>query len=110
MYIIGQCLDPSGKFNCIDDDVTGAIPAHLPAVIDHNVPITRLLHPRGDHRIGYLPDDLFIDTVTGEFVPAVPPHGRCLGKVFEFLGPCGQDIKNGDADQHRRYNTDLTHS
>src|ERR1700733_2048696 len=100
MNIIRQCPDTAWEFYRVGDDIAGAVPADLPAIIDHDILIPRLLHTRRHHRICNLPDHFFIDAIAGEFIPAVPAHRWLVRKLIEFLSPYWPVTKKGDAKKH----------
>ena len=84
MHIISQGFHARREAVRIAYDVALIIPAYLPAIINYNIFITRFFHSAFDHGIGHFADQGFTD-VTPEFVPAVPPHRGCGGKIAEFL-------------------------
>ena len=66
----------------------------LPTVVNHDVPVARLLHSAGDDGVGHFFDQAFAD-VALEGVPTVPSHGRRGSQPFEFL----RQRRRGEADQ-----------
>src|SRR5262249_51316823 len=52
VYVVGERLDAAGEAHRIGDDPSGGIPRHLPAVVDHDVPITRVAEAARHHGVG----------------------------------------------------------
>ena len=64
----------------VDDDVGIGVAAHLPAIVDVDVNISRVFHARLHDGVGHALDQVLAD-VAGELVPRVPSHGRGEGKI-----------------------------
>src|SRR5580693_4828800 len=75
MDVICECFDPGREVLRISDDVAVFVTCNLPAIVDHNVLVTGILHARLHHGVGNLPDELFA-YIAREFVPAIPSHRR----------------------------------
>src|SRR2546421_2795245 len=75
--VIRQRFDTGRESLRVGNDESIFIAAHLPAIVDHDVLITRILHSARHHRVGHGLDHVFAD-VAAEFVPAVPAHRRRL--------------------------------
>jgi len=76
MDAIGERLHPARKLVRVGDEV--AIPIALrrhPTVVDDDVAISGVAHPRRDHRFGGLEHQALID-LHAEPIPAVPTHRR----------------------------------
>src|SRR5262249_7000576 len=57
----------------IRDDESVSVAAHLPAIVNYDVLVTRVLHLARNHCIRHGLDHLFADVAT-KLVPAVPAH------------------------------------
>src|SRR5438445_11400336 len=75
MYIVCKGLDARGEVLWVWLDEALFISSAMPAVIDDEILIPRILHAGGDHSIGRPANEGLID-IAAKFVPAVPPHGR----------------------------------
>src|SRR4029077_14378022 len=73
MDVICDCFDPGREVLRISDDVAVFVTRNLPAIVDHNVLVTGILHARFHHGVGHLPDQVFA-YIAREFVPAIPSH------------------------------------
>ena len=51
------------------------VAAHLPAVVNVDVNVTRIFHARLYNRVGHALDQILAD-IAGELVPRIPSHGR----------------------------------
>src|ERR1051325_3136098 len=80
MDVVTESFHSMRKSLRVDDDISFFVAAHLPAVVDIDVDISRIFHAGLDHRVSHSPDHLFAD-VAPEFVPAVPPHRGSEGKI-----------------------------
>ena len=71
--VIGERLHPGREARCIRHNISVPIPAHLPAIVNHDIFIPGIFHPAPDHSIRHRLDQIFAD-VAAKLVPAVPPH------------------------------------
>src|SRR4029077_3617138 len=77
MDAIGERLDPAREFVRVRDEVP--LPVALrrhPPIVDDDVAVSGIAHPRRDHRLGGLDHQAFVD-LHSETIPAVPTHRRC---------------------------------
>src|SRR5262249_49845986 len=94
------------------DEAALPIACHFPAIIDHNVLVSRGLHAARHHRVGSLPDQLG-GYVTAEMIPTVPAHWRSARQaVIPWLvgshqrkeQKCWQDVQRA-TEQHVQRNS-----
>src|SRR5215469_7506674 len=101
MYVVGQRLDSGREALGIGEDEAVVVAADLPAVVDHEVLVTRFLHAIGSDGVGDGLNQIFTD-MAGEFVPAVPPHRRGLRQGVPLdLSGCGMDPKSPQPHEER---------
>ncbi len=98
VHVVGQGLHPGGKALGVRLDEAPCITLAVPAIVDVDELVAGVFHPRGDHGIGGLTDELLVD-VAGEGVPTVPPHRRRLGQILELLSG-GRSRHQQRDDQH----------
>ena len=71
--VIGERLHPGREARRIRHNISVPIPAHLPAIVNHDIFIPGIFHPARDHSVRHGLDQIFAD-VAAKLVPAVPPH------------------------------------
>jgi hypothetical protein len=92
MYVIGQGFDPTGKSGGVRNNVPLGIAADLPAVINIDVLVARLLKATADHRVRYFADQL-LAYLASKLVPTVPAHGRSLCQLLCLGGAIRRENK-----------------
>src|SRR3989442_9301714 len=78
VHVVGERLDAVGEARGIRHESSLRVTYHLPAVVDHDVPIPSVAHAARDHGVGGFADQPVRD-VAPEVVPAVPAHRRGTG-------------------------------
>ena len=85
VHVVGERLHAAREADRIGDDTAGPVARHLPAVVDHDVPIAGVAHAARHDRVRGLLNKLGAD-VAAEMVPAVPARGRSAGEaVVEWV-------------------------
>src|SRR3989442_15381385 len=88
VHVVGERLDAVGEARGIRHESSLRVTYHLPAVVDHDVPIPSVAHAARDHGVGGFADPPVRD-VAPEMVPAVPAHRRGTGGGVLLLGGGG---------------------
>ena len=83
---VAQRLQAAGKFRRIGNEIAVSVPLFgHPAIVEHDVGVTRVAHAARDQHLGGLVHQRLVD-VRGKRVPGVPTHRRSRCQAGEFLG------------------------
>jgi hypothetical protein len=77
--IVGESLDSVGKLCRIRDDISRAVAADLPTIVNVDVLVSRIAHSAADHRVCNFADQLLVHLAT-KLVPAVSAIGGVVAR------------------------------
>jgi len=84
VHVVRQCLHARREALLVGGDEAARVTLAVPAVVDVDVLVARVLHAGRDHRVGSLADHLLAH-VAAELVPAVPAELGSLREAIELL-------------------------
>src|SRR6266704_4907097 len=90
MHVVGERLDSTREAGGVGHEPASAVARDLPAVVDHDVLVSRVAQPARDHRVRRFPDQLGAH-VAMKVIPAVPSH---RGRAGEAIIECGRGAGN----------------